>query len=216
MHVGYMLTQGGLFPIPKSWLLLDTCSTCDVSNNLDLVTHIRGCLPNEMLTAYCNGGAQRYEELANLRLFTLTVHFKNNSMATILSIKSFSAIPGAHLTMDRRVNNISTLTLKDGRGFEFSQYKNRLYYFDKNNPVSNSKPKPELHDYSLLSTVSENKTYFSAQEIKGADLSRKFQEYLFFLGPIMFKNYVNKNLISNCEITADGINRGELIYGPHL
>ena len=41
MHVGYTFTQGGLFNIPKGWLLLDTCSTCDVSNNPKLVTNIR-------------------------------------------------------------------------------------------------------------------------------------------------------------------------------
>ena len=104
--------------------------------------------------------------------------------------------------------------MEGGGVFEFSQYENGLYYFDTNDTVSNSKPKVDLHYYSLLSTVSENKTYFLAQEIKGADLSRKFQEYLFFPGPSIFKIYVNENLINNCEITGDNINREELIYGP--
>ena len=87
-------------------------------------------------------------------------------------------------------------------------------FFDTNKSPTISKPKSELSDYSLLTTVSENKEYFSPQEIKGADLSRKFQEHLFFPGPNTFKHYVNNNLINNCKITADDINRGELIYGP--
>ena len=89
-----------------------------------------------------------------------------------------------------------------------------FFFFDTNKSPTISKPKSELSDYSLLTTVSENKEYFSPQEIKGADLSRKFQEYLFFPGPNTFKHYVNNNIINNCKITADDINRGELIYGP--
>ena len=57
MYVGYTFTQGGLFNIPKSWLLLDTCSTCDVSNNPKLVTNICRWKPEDSLTTYTNGGA---------------------------------------------------------------------------------------------------------------------------------------------------------------
>ena len=45
-------------------------------------------------------------------------------------------------------------------------------------------------------------------------MSRKFQEYLFFPGSNMFKEYLNKNLINNCEITSDDVNRGKLIDEP--
>ena len=210
MHVGYTLTQGSLFDIPKSWLLLDTCSTCDVSNNSDLVSSVRNCMPHETLTAYCNGGAQCYDKLADLLMLPIKVHFKKDSMATILSMKSVSKIPGARVTMDTAVNANIIVSLKDGRVLEFMQHQNGLYYFDTNS--SNTKTK--LSHYSLLQTVSENKEYFSAQEIKGADLSRKYQEYLFFPGSNTFKEYVNKNLLNNCVVTADDINRGELIYGP--
>ena len=70
-HVGYMLAQGGYFNIPKSWLLLDTCSTCNVSNNPTLVSNIQTCMHDEMLTAYTNGGAQYYNKLADLRVLPL-------------------------------------------------------------------------------------------------------------------------------------------------
>ena len=94
-----MITQGGLFDISKSWLLLDTCSTCNVSNNPTLVTNVRECMPEEIITAYTNGGAQRYKNITDLRILPLTVHFKKYSMATIFSLKSVSEIPGARLTM---------------------------------------------------------------------------------------------------------------------
>lgn len=40
-----------LFDIPESWLLLDTCSTCNVAKNQTLISNIRDCAYNERLTA---------------------------------------------------------------------------------------------------------------------------------------------------------------------
>ena len=108
----------------------------------------------------------------------------------------------------------STFFLKDGRTFVFEQYQNGLYFFDTNKPVETSKSKCELTNYSFLSTISDNKEYFSQQEIKGADISRQMQEYSFFPSSNILKSYFNKNLITNCKINADDINRAEIVYGP--
>ena len=59
INVGHVFTQGPLFHVPKSWVLLDTCSTCDVSNNRDLVINIQKCSPTDSLTASTNGGEQK-------------------------------------------------------------------------------------------------------------------------------------------------------------
>ena len=135
-------------------------------------------------------------------------------MATIFSLKSVSEISGAHITLDTDVSKDITLFLADGRTFVFEQYKTGLYYFDTNNSVKTGKNNSELTDYSLLQTVSNNKTYFTQQEIKGADTSRQIQEYLFFPSSNILKTYVNQNLITNCKVNADDINRAEIIYGP--
>ena len=128
MHVGYTFTQGGLFNIPKGWFLVDTYSTCDLSNNPKLVTNIRVCKPEDSLIAYTNGGAQTYQHIADLLLLPITVCFKKNSMATILSFESVSEIPGARITMDTAVNKSITLTLKDKQVLIFEQYKNVLFF----------------------------------------------------------------------------------------
>ena len=162
--------------------MLDTCSTCDVSNNPELVIKIKKCPAQDSLTAYTYGGAQRYDHLEYLPLLPLPVHFKNNSMKMILSLKSVSEIPGERLMMDTAVNKSIALQLKDGRMFVFDQYQNGLYYFDANTTVTSSKNKAELNNYSLLQTVTDKRTYFTFQEIKGADRSRKIHEYLFYPG----------------------------------
>ena len=83
MHLGIMCAQGKVFDIPSSWILLDTCSTCDVANNPALVNDIRTCEPNDRLTAYTNGGEQVYNLVANLNILPIKVHLKKSSMATI-------------------------------------------------------------------------------------------------------------------------------------
>ena len=85
-------------------------------------------------------------------------------MATILSLKTVSNIPGARLHLDTANNKDTTLTLKDARVFIFKQYQNRLYFYDTNVDLTKTKHLPQ--DYSLLRTVSENKSYFTPQEIK--------------------------------------------------
>ena len=212
MHVGILCAQGKVFNIPSSCILLDTCSTCDVANNPDLVNNIRTCTPEERLTAYTNGEKQVYNLCAELNILPITVHFKKSSMATILSFKTVSAIPGARLHLDTDNSLDITLTLHDGRVMTFKQFQNGLYYYDTT--LDLHKTKPLLENYSLLQTVTANKSYFTRQEIKGADTSRKIQEYLYYPGQTTYKDYVSSNLLNNCPITADDVSRAEVIYGP--
>ena len=44
-------------------------------------------------------------------------------------------------------------------------------------------------------------------------MSRKLQQYLHYPSTGTLKNYLNNNIINNCQIKADDINRAEIIYG---
>ena len=145
VYIGCTLTQGSVFTITKSWILINTCSTCNVSNNSDLVSNFRAYSKDDILTAYTNGGAQQYIKLADLGLLPITVYFKENLMATILSLKSVSDIPGVSITLDTNVNKNINLSLKDGRTFVFKQYKTGLYFFDTNKSVEMDKNTCELN-----------------------------------------------------------------------
>ena len=50
-------TQGKSM-IPKSWILLDTCSTSNCCNNSNLVHDLRKCNDDEELTVHTNGGTK--------------------------------------------------------------------------------------------------------------------------------------------------------------
>ena len=216
MHNGYSFAQDdALFIIPDTWIFLDTCSTCDVIKNHNLVTNIRECSQAEKLTAYTNGGAQHYVKVADLIVFPIRVHFNENSMANILSFKTVANMEGTRITMDTRSGNSIHVFLSDGTKYEFKQYKNGLYYFDTNDKIKSiGKNKDSVINYSFLNTVQDNKEYFTNSEIKSADASRKYQEYLFFPSTKTLSKYVEKNMITNCGINVDDVNRGELIYGP--
>ena len=214
MHVGVVFANPGTFTIPDHWLLLDTCSTCNVAKNPDIVSKIRECIPGERLTAYCNGGKQLYNLVANLNVLPIEVHFKKNSMVNIVGMKLVSEIEGVCVTMDTKHDLGISVTLENGDFFTFEPYENGLYYLDLDKLVSSSKTKSTVTNYSLLKTVKENKSYFTAQEIKGADMSREIQQYLHYPSTKTLKIYVNNNLITNCKITTDDINRAEIIYGP--
>ena len=93
-------------------------------------------------------------------MLPITVHFKADSMATILSLKTVSEIDGSRLTMDTAKDKDITLTLKSGNNFIFKQYENGLYFLDTKNPEHFVKTKSELSNYSLVQTVQANKTFF--------------------------------------------------------
>ena len=75
VHFVYLLTQCQFLYIPKSWVLLDSCSTCDVSNNPNFVSNVREFNPEDMMTAFTNGGEQKYLHFTDMNLLHITVHF---------------------------------------------------------------------------------------------------------------------------------------------
>ena len=73
---------------------------------------------------------------------------------------------------------------------------------------------PQLPHHSFLSTVEDNKSYFSSNDIERENNVRKVQQIIGWSSTANFKYIIKKQLINNCNITTDDINRAELIYGP--
>ena len=116
--------------------------------------------------------------------------------------------------MDTCNNANVVVTLSSGKEYAFEPCMDGLYYFDTGEVQRSDKSKNELINYTLSQTVKENKNYYTVQEIKGADTSRYIQQYLQYTSTFILKHYINKNLINNCNITTDDMNRAELVYGP--
>ena len=107
--------------------------------------------------------------------------------------------------MDTSSGTSFYVTLDDNTVYEFKQFHNGLYFFDTNTGTRSNKLKESVTEYSMLQSVEDNKQYFTSAEIKGADLSRKYQEYLFYPGTKSLTQYVANNLINNSQITVDDV-----------
>ena len=86
-----------------------------------------------------------------------------------------------------------------------------LYYFNTDKPN-----KPPVNDYSFLSTIKDNKSYFSQLEIEGTDRDCDLQGKFGWPYVQYYLNIITKDQIINTKVTVDDINRVESIYGPRV
>ena len=70
--IGVMLIKNGGV-IKKTWILLDTCSTYSVTNNLDYVEDVKNCAKDEELTVLTNEGSLLFDRTGTLSVMHVIV-----------------------------------------------------------------------------------------------------------------------------------------------
>eukprot|EP00957_Ditylum_brightwellii_P008057 611237-Ditylum_brightwellii.AAC.1 len=65
---------------------------------------------------------------------------------------------------------------------------------------------------SFTQTVAGNKQYFSKLEIEGAEAVRSLQQLIGWPSTTTFKQIVAQNMLVNCPITVDDIDRAKAIF----
>ena len=129
LQVGYMLAQSteqnGL--IPSNWILLDTCSTDNVLNDISLVNNIRGCYEDKELTVHTNGGKLSFAEIGDFKYLPLRVYYNSESIANVLSLKAVSEMNGYHIEMNTKIEPTIGL-IKDGWRLTFRHNNAGLYH----------------------------------------------------------------------------------------
>ena len=208
----YNFSQHIMNILNKWWILIDTCSTCCVTNNPALLTSIQNCNKQDELNVITNGGSMRYNQMGKMKLLPLELHYNEQSLATILSFKAIVSMPGVHVSYDNLVEDAFHVILPNQFVLKFQPCENGLYYIDSTK-LNISQPIKHAN-INLLSTVAQNKSFWTQKEIKGANDAREMQEALAWPGTNTFKHYIKNNLITNTSITTDDITRAELIAGP--
>ena len=61
----------------------------------------------------------------------------------------------------------------------------------------NNSTKQAVNNYYMLTAVSKNKEFYTQQEIKGADSTRKIQNIIVWPRTADFKNYTKRSLLHN-------------------
>ena len=78
-----MLIQNG-YTIKITWILLDTCSTYIVTNNLDYVEDTNNCAKQEELIVLTDKTSLLFNRKGRLPFLPFNVHMNENSLLTIL------------------------------------------------------------------------------------------------------------------------------------
>ena len=213
--IGFHQSQNE-YSIPRSWLLLDSCSTDNVFNNGDMIGDIVGCTDDECLLMNANGGTMDYTLKSTLKMFPLPVYYNENSIANVISLFDLIQIDGIEITLDSK-KAYGFNVVYGGKLYYFAPFENGLYYFDTREEarsVENTNTNTDVSSYSLLQTIDDNKQFYTDREIKGAERARLLQEELGWPSDTHFNTILSENLITNSEITIDDAARAKHIYGP--
>jgi hypothetical protein len=115
----------------------------------------------------------------------------------------------------------------------FAEQPDGLYAFDTGiSPSTSGAPTPLLFStsphgaddpsisdsvgFTLIQTVTNNKTLFTQREITAADRARALYRMLGRPSQQKFEDILSKNIIVNCPVTVDDAKRANIIYGPDI
>ena len=242
-HVDYALVQDDLETrlgtllsqnrgqIDPNWVLLDSQSTVDVFCNSELLTNIRK-IP-ETLTVHCNAGVMTTNLVGDLSGYG-TVWFHQQGIANILSLHNVAE--KFHVQYDSRTNNHFVVWREDGSARYFTPGPRGLYYCDvstiNGTILANYDDADEATitdnitngdedqtsdgcDPSRVSTVKDKMLGFTQRQIKGAEITRKFQNSA-GLTTTGLLAVIDKKMLNNSPITRESARHAECIWGPSV
>ena len=162
------LTQDGeCAEIPRSWVLLDTCSSNCTSNDARHVKNIKQCFRADRMTTSTNGGPRCFNKEGLLKIFPLKVFFDQTSMATILSYYEVSILPNVSIVVDtKEENTINVVVENEQCMYKFRPCGSGLYYVDMDaldyhyyelNLTNNNQ---DVEPYSFVQSVTSNNFFY--------------------------------------------------------
>ena len=197
-------------PIPSSMIILDSASTNSCFMNKHLVKNISEVAEEDHLVIISTGGATTFQQKAECKLLPMDVWYNEESLANILSLKEVSNLDGVKVVLDTSKDPAIKVVLQDNTVLNFNQIGGGLYGYDVKEGI---KTNDDVNCYSFVSTVKQNKSFFTRDQIARADRARKLMQYVGWPSLADFKKYISSNLIHNANVTVDDVNRAEFIYG---
>jgi Reverse transcriptase (RNA-dependent DNA polymerase)/Zinc knuckle len=186
--------------IPDHWVLLDSQSTVSVFKNKSFLSNIR---PSDTkMTVYTNGGTQVSSLIGDVNNFG-TVWYNPDSLANILSLAEVRKV--CRVTMDTDDEPAMFVHRNNGMVMKFVEYKSGLYYHDTSQ---------QEHNFTFVSTVTDNKRRFTDREIADADAAIALHRKLGRPSQKQFELMLKEGHIRNCPVTVDDAKRAFLLYGP--
>ena len=199
-HVEIAFQQSSA-PIPKDWLLLDTCSTVNMISNQQLLHDITTV--DKTLSVRCTAGVTTTNQMGKLGNFPEPVWYHPNGIANILSFHSI-----------REYYNIK-YDNKHSDCFEVGEDQNSIQFVPSSKGLYYTQVRDVENGWSMLQTVDEKKSKYTKRALQQADLARRIQNIIMRPGSRKLQDIVRKNLIPNCPIVAADVAAADDIYGPN-
>jgi hypothetical protein len=204
----FTTTDGDRIKLPRNWILLDNQSTVHIFYNKALLRNIHAV--KDTVIVQCNAGTTTTNMIGHLPGFG-AVWYHPSGIANILSFAKVAK--DFHITYDK--TNGFTVHKEDGAMRRFAKSERGLYYLDVKKNEGNHVGEPS-NDITLLNTVSEKKSKYTARDYRLAELARKLQVITGRYSTRDYMDIVDNNLLKNCPITRKDIMRAEDIFGPEI
>ena len=132
------------------------------------------------------------------------VWYHEEALTNILSLQNLHQ-KGYGIQYNNEDKDVFLVTKPNGKKVQFNPSNDGLYFYDTRS-----------HGVNLLNSVEDNKSKYSARQIKRADKARATY-YMIGLPSVRdYKNLIRFSLIKNCPVTIKDIKIAEDIYGPSI
>jgi hypothetical protein len=186
----------------REMMLLDNQSTVDLFCNRKLVSRV--WRTEDSMTVHGNGGTLTTQYKAHIKNYG-DVWFHSKALTNILSSKN--VCNKYHVTYDSLGDGAFIVHKPNGVDVHFVMHADGLHYHDTKN---------RQFSMPMVSTAKEESEGFSKRQIEQAKTARDFQAKVGHPSTQDMKPIVKSNLIVNCPVTAEDIDRAEKIYGPSV
>jgi hypothetical protein len=187
----------------KEVILLGSQSTMDLFCNAALVSKISKSRSNMRLKSNC--GTMLVTQKATMEGYNKTVWFITRAITNIIALRNL--IDQYRVTYDS--DDLIFVVHRESESkpnMEFKMHKSRLQYYD---------PRKEQH-MNFVNTVLENKTGFTKQQIKCAEIARNLYKTLRCPSMKDFKWVIRSNQIKDCPATIQDIIVATKIWGKNI
>ena len=192
--------------VPPHWVLLDSQATVSIFSNKKLITNITKVATSMTIRGLC--GKRTTNLQAQVKNYG-TVWYDPGGWVNILSMHQVKRAHSIHFNSVKEDEFIVRAILTGEVTDIFRPSPEGLYY-------TSWPSAPFTHGSVLVSTVKDNKTSYSKQDIKRAEAVRQLQAKIGRPNTREFITILDAKMINNCPYTSKDIKIAESLFGPDI